>query len=202
MIRGVFFDYGGVLTESGHRGYVTNAIADLYGLDSVASHELKKARDAMYHGDDEDAFFRTLNRVFRKDVTKEMFLERVKRSLVLSEPVYDLARRLRAKGIKTGILSNVFSISAYAVRNHGGYEGFSPIVLSSQEGYAKPEPEIYKIAASRMGLPAAQILFIDDQEQFLLPAEDLGMRTIHAVAPEQVVVDTERMVKSENGISL
>ena len=202
MIKGVLFDYGGVLTEGGRRGYVTKAIAELYGLDTVRSQDLKEARDAMYHGGNEDAFFAHLNRKFRQDVTKEMFLERTKRTLSHSALMYALAARLRENDIKTGILSNVFAISAYAVHAHGGYTGFGPVVLSCKEGYAKPELQIYKIAISRMKLPPEEILFIDDQDICLLPARMLGMHTIQAVTPEQVAGEVRQLVKRENGFDI
>jgi len=39
---------------------------------------------------------------------------------------------------------------------------FDVIVESSKEGIRKPNPEIYRIAMSRLNVPAERIVFLDD----------------------------------------
>jgi len=202
MIQAVLFDYGGVLTTSGKRGFITNAVAELYGV-NPRSLDIDEQRKRLYRGQsDEDAFFRSLNRQYGRHVTKGMFLDKVKQSFVPCEEVYALVDRLRSSGIKTGILSNVFAMSAAVLKEHGWYDGFDPIVLSCREGCAKPDLHIYKIALERLGLPAASVLLIDDQESYLLPARILGMHTIQAHSPDQLVADTQTLMLKENGLRL
>ena len=55
---------------------------------------------------------------------------------------------------------------------------FDPIVTSYGEGVAKPDPEIYQRLLQKLDVPAEQCLFIDDIERNLLPAQQLGMKTI------------------------
>ena len=55
---------------------------------------------------------------------------------------------------------------------------FDPIVTSYAEGVAKPDPEIYQRLLQKLDVPAEQCLFIDDIERNLLPAQQLGMKTI------------------------
>lgn len=94
--------------------------------------------------------------------------------------IYDWAERLRESGAKIAILSNVAEPVAKFVKENKGYDGFDPVILSYEVGYAKPDPKIYKLALERLGLKADQCIFVDDQERFLAPAEKLGMQTLLA----------------------
>ena len=109
---------------------------------------------------------------------------------------------IRGHGIQTGILSNMYGSSADLLRAGGHYDGFDPIVLSYQEGLAKPDPVFYQIALDKLGLQADQILFIDDQKRFIEAAQKLGFQTIQANSEDQIVADTQRILKEQNGLDL
>ncbi|MFE7749469.1 HAD family hydrolase [Streptomyces sp. NPDC057428] len=49
------------------------------------------------------------------------------------------------------------------------------VVSSAVEGVAKPDPAIYRIAASRAGADPARCLFVDDRRENVDAAEALGM---------------------------
>ncbi|MFO7865303.1 MAG: HAD family phosphatase [Candidatus Aminicenantes bacterium] len=55
---------------------------------------------------------------------------------------------------------------------------FDEYVLSFQEGLIKPEIEIYKKALEKAGIAAEEAVFIDDLEDNVKPAVDLGMKGI------------------------
>lgn len=52
-------------------------------------------------------------------------------------------------------------------------------IYSSDVGHRKPDPEIYKIAMSRLGATPAESLFIDDMEENIKSASSIGISTIH-----------------------
>ena len=52
------------------------------------------------------------------------------------------------------------------------------MISSAEEGLAKPEAEIYRRAAARLGLPPEACVFVDDYEANVRAAEELGMRGI------------------------
>jgi epoxide hydrolase-like predicted phosphatase len=116
--------------------------------------------------------------------------------------VYALAAALRKKGIKTGILSNMFELSASTLRKKGLYDGFNPVVLSHEEHLAKPDPMFYERAVQLLGVAPEEIIFIDDQERFRTPAELLGMHFVLAENPEQIVADVETLLFEYDGIRL
>lgn len=96
----------------------------------------------------------------------------------------------------TGLLSNVSSrenLSHYFER--GQLETlFNTVVASGDEGIAKPDPEIYRIIATRLNAEPSECVFIDDNELFCQTARDLGMKTIHYQSAGQAIRETEQYI--------
>ncbi|GEC02772.1 hypothetical protein SSP24_04270 [Streptomyces spinoverrucosus] len=59
--------------------------------------------------------------------------------------------------------------------------GYDAVVLSEDHRTRKPEPEIFRLVLTQLGLTADECVFVDDTEQYLPPAADLGFATVHAV---------------------
>ena len=85
---------------------------------------------------------------------------------------------LRARGVPTAIVSNC----ADNTRPHLELTGLSTLVdelvLSCEVGVAKPAPAIFEIALDRLGVAAADTLFVDDQPAFCDAAAGLGIRAV------------------------
>lgn len=89
------------------------------------------------------------------------------------------AKQLRSS-YKTAILSNI---------GKGGIsrrfdqteldELFDTVVSSGNEGYAKPELQIFEIAADRLGVRYDACVFTDDNPEFCEAASRIGMQAIH-----------------------
>ena len=202
MIRLVYFDFGGVLTEIGKKGFVAAMLAELYGvppehLDISDIHELLRRGQA-----NDQIIFDYLNARYHKRVTKEQFIARAHKELTASHEVYALAQALRQAGIRTGILSNVFAMSADVLRKEGLYDGFEPLILSCDTGFAKPDRELYELAIEQAGVAADEILFVEDQDKCLPPARALGMHTVQATSPSQIVADVQAVIREQNRIDL
>ena len=56
---------------------------------------------------------------------------------------------------------------------------FDDIVCSAEVGMAKPEPEIFRLAAGRLGMGPAECVFVDDWDQNIEAAKAVGMTAIH-----------------------
>jgi len=202
MIKAVLFDFGGVLTESGKSGFTGSIMAELYGV-SVEELNIGKDHALMRRGkEDDNELFERLNKQYGKQVTTQMFVDRAQSTFKPSQSVYDLAAQLRAQGIKTGLLSNIFTMNAQRLRADGWYDGFDPVILSCEEGYAKPDPEICDIAIRKTGVQPAEILFVDDQAKCIGPAQKLGFKIVVAKTPDQIVTDVKSVIAAENGVEL
>jgi 2-haloacid dehalogenase len=55
---------------------------------------------------------------------------------------------------------------------------FDDVVVSGTEQLAKPDPAIYRLAIERCGLPAEQLVFIDDRQVNVDAADALGMHGV------------------------
>lgn len=85
-------------------------------------------------------------------------------------------RVARRHGLRTGLLSN--SWGAEYDRN-GWDELFDDVVISGEVGLRKPEPEIYLLAAHRLGLAPQQCVFVDDLPINVRGAAKVGMVGVH-----------------------
>lgn len=204
MIKAVLFDYGGVLTEGGKVGSVRAMFARGYGV-SPADIRVDggTVETALCGNLSDDALVAAINAQNSQyaPVTTDVFVDNAD-IYVRSEPVYRLAARLRAAGIITGVFSNVFATSAAALRKAGCYDGFTPVFLSCEAHFAKPDRLFYQYVLTNMGLKADAVAFIDDKEGYLAPGRALGMHTLQAVDPDQIVRDTGALIAAENAIQI
>lgn len=66
---------------------------------------------------------------------------------------------------------------------------FRGILVSGEEGLAKPEPAIFHRLAERFGLTLAELVFIDDNKQNAEAATALGIHVIRFESPLQLRED-------------
>ena len=85
-------------------------------------------------------------------------------------------RAARRAGIRTGMLSNSWGDDRYDAEQLA--ELFDAWVISGEVGLRKPDPEIYALAAARLGLPPEACVYVDDLGGNLKPAAELGMATV------------------------
>ena len=89
------------------------------------------------------------------------------------------AAALQRQGVRTAILSNLGDAMESGLRERFAWlEGFDHITFSHRLGTAKPDPAIYHHAAQGIGLPIGEILFVDDREDNIAAAKQLGMQAI------------------------
>jgi len=91
-----------------------------------------------------------------------------------------LARMRALKGAyKLGILSNASDSTRALLEGHYHLNALvDDIVISAEEGLVKPEPELYLLAARRLGTLPERCIFVDDMPENIRTAEDLGMRGV------------------------
>ncbi|HEY84408.1 MAG TPA: HAD family phosphatase [Chloroflexi bacterium] len=104
----------------------------------------------------------------------------------LDEDLAALIRQLKAR-YTIGLLSNTWFSDGWAMlRQFNIANAFHFTLTSAEVGVMKPDARIYQIALERAGAAPSQTIFVDDSEQNILAAHQLGMQTIHFVDPEAV----------------
>ncbi|WP_031027648.1 HAD family hydrolase [Streptomyces albus] len=105
-----------------------------------------------------------------------------------AEDVIGLARDARAAGLRIALLSNSFGLDPYDPYAHCGVWDLADVhVISERERVAKPDPAIYRLALDRLGVPAHECLFVDDNPVNLPPARALGITAVHATTQRETV---------------
>jgi HAD superfamily hydrolase (TIGR01509 family) len=86
-------------------------------------------------------------------------------------------RELRARGVKTAIVSNSDHGTRPVVERLGLPGEADAVVLSFEVGSAKPDPGIYRTALDALGATPERSVFVDDQPDYCEGAEALGIRS-------------------------
>ena len=207
MIKAVVSDFGGVITTPLMEGF-KRAHTEL----GIPVEALGKAM-ALYAARSPEPPLWTLE---RGQLSESDFLAGVSAALeeVLGHPV-DLdgyGRRLMAamepntalidhyrllrdrRGVRLAVLTNNVREwqplwrSAFAIDDL-----FELVVDSGFEGTRKPEPRIYGLTLSRLGLDAPECAFVDDVEVNVVAARELGMHAIHFRDTPQVIAELDAL---------
>lgn len=94
--------------------------------------------------------------------------------------------------VSTGLLSNAWSGARDTFINRFAcYRYVDSVVISAEEGVAKPDPEIYRICLRRMGVTAEETAFVDDFARNIEAANRLGMRGILFSSRAQAMAEIE-----------
>jgi putative hydrolase of the HAD superfamily len=180
-LRGVIFDFGGVLIDM--RWDVSEGLERDHGL------PLHAIRETLYR----TSTWREIERgqgdlrTWRAEAHR-LLEEQAGRSLPQLHRAWEaarqliranlgLARRLRP-AFRTAILSNADMSLRGRLQELGIHDFFDTVLSSAEEGVAKPEAEIYRRAAERIGLPPEACVFVDDADVNVRAAEAIGMRGI------------------------
>jgi epoxide hydrolase-like predicted phosphatase len=94
-------------------------------------------------------------------------------------------RTLRARGIRTAIVSNCDHWTRPVVGALALDGEVDAIVLSCEVGVMKPDAAIYHLALERLGVPPERALFVDDKAENCAAARALGLGA-HLIARDGV----------------
>jgi putative hydrolase of the HAD superfamily len=107
----------------------------------------------------------------------------------------DLARRARAAGIPTGLLSNSWGDGGYDVyTGHDLAALFDVVVISHVVGLRKPEEPIFALAAAKLGIAPSDCVLLDDTSANIAAARGLGMAAVHYTGDLGQLAEVERLL--------
>lgn len=86
-------------------------------------------------------------------------------------------RELRARGLRTAIVSNCDHSTRPIVDELGLEREADAVVLSFEVGVAKPDPGIYQAALDALAARPEEAVFVDDQAAYCEGAEAIGIRS-------------------------
>ena len=95
-------------------------------------------------------------------------------------------RSLRPR-YKTGIISNAWSQLPKLLKEWEILDAFDVVIGSGDEGIMKPDPQIYHLALTGLGVEANEAVFIDDFIENIEGARRVGLWGIHFKNSEQAI---------------
>ncbi len=107
------------------------------------------------------------------DATREF----LRTGVTLYEDSLPTLRDLRARGVRTAVVSNCDHTTRAVIERLGLEEEADAVILSFEVEAAKPDPAIYVAALERLEVAAPEAAFADDQARYCDGAAGLGMRT-------------------------
>ena len=104
----------------------------------------------------------------------------------------DVVEALRRSGVRTGVLSNSWWFPMYERPFYA--RAFDVQVISGKVGLRKPQREMFEHGLAALGVAPERVLFVDDFEENLPPAQELGMAVfLHDPdRPGRTVAELER----------
>jgi putative hydrolase of the HAD superfamily len=198
---GLLIDFGGVMTSNvfdsfaafcRDEGLPPDTVRDLFRQD-------RRAREAL--GDLEtgratDAEFEARFAALLGVEPAEGLIARLFARMAPDERMFEGVAAARRAGIRTGLVSNSWGEEGYDRTRFA--ELFDAVVISGEIGIRKPAPEIYALAAERLGRAPERCVFVDDLAGNLKPAREIGMATVLHRDAETTLAELEEHL----GVSL
>ena len=199
-MKGLLVDFGGVLTTNVFASF--RAFCSAEGLDPEAFLNLFRERPEARE---------ELRRVETGKISEQEFCERLGAMLGVSETeglidrlfagmkpdgeMVAAVRRAKTAGIRTGLISNSLGEGRYDRSSFP--ELFDGVVISGEVGFHKPQPEIYRMGAERVGLPPEECVFVDDLRENCAGAEAVGMTAVLHRGADSTIAELEQLLDVE-----
>ena len=168
-VKWLFFDIGSTLVDE------TKVYDDIFQKIAVAA-----GVSAEYVKNMAIGFYRQ-NKRGHREVMRLLGVEYPKWSPLYEELYPDTVKCLEAleKKYHLGIIANQIHGAEKRLEGMGIRRYFDLIVTSAEEGVAKPDPGIFRIALNRAGCAPEQAVMIGDRiDNDIVPAKQMGMKTV------------------------
>ena len=192
-ISAVLFDYGLVLSGPPDPSALLE-MQKVLGVDEQSLQTMYwKYRDAYDRGALSGlGYWETIGRDLGRPVDASYLEALIEADTALwtqpNHAMIEWAAALQRAGIRTGILSNLGDAMEAGIRARFPWLAeFAHHTFSHRLGIAKPDPATYQHAAQGLGVPAAEILFVDDKEENILAARAAGMVAVQYSGHEAFV---------------
>ncbi len=179
-VRAVIFDIGNVILRFDF-SIALKKIAALCTPEPAVILQVMEPAKVAYEGGrlSRADFFSEMRRLTAYRGTDAEFISAWEDIFTENEPVRDLVGKLHGR-VPLYLLSNTNDMHLdYIHKCYPVFGCFTDAVYSHVAGAAKPEPEIFEIAARQFGLKPAEAIFIDDLLPNIEAAQRAGFRTHH-----------------------
>ncbi len=196
--RAVVFDIGGVLVRtedwSGRRKWERRLGLPDWGLNTLVFNCEPAIQASIGRGPDEAIW----QYVRRECGLSQSELDRLREDFWtgdrLNHELAEFVTGLRPR-YKTGILSNAWpEMRDLNVRRFGMRDLVDVTVYSFESGLLKPDVTAYEYVTASLGVPASEVVFVDNTVRNVEGAREVGMRTVLYVDNPQAIADLKSLL--------
>lgn len=198
-MKGLLVDYGGVLTTNvfdsmrtfcEDEGLAPDTVRRLFRDSPDALHTVRSLETG---GLTEDEFGRRLGGLLGLPPERhDGLVDRMFGHVREDEAMVEALRRARARGMRTGLISNSMGVDRYDRSSFP--ELFDGVVISGDVGMHKPQPEIFRLGCDRVGLAPGECIFVDDLRENCEGAEAVGMTAVLHRGPDSTIPLLEELL--------
>ena len=192
----VLWDIGGVLLSNGWEAADRVRAAQRFGFDAAeverrhASEVPSFERGEITMADYLDRTLFYTPRPFSKEAVESFMFGCTTAHPGVLEIAWELGRRHRF--LMASFNNESRELNEQRIERFGLRDFLSVFFSSCYIGHRKPDPAAYRLVLGCLQRPAGEVIFIDDRPENLVPAGDLGMRTIHYQTPDALRADLAR----------
>ena len=209
MIRAIFFDFGGVITDSPFEAFRRFENKNGLPINFVRTINSKNPNTnawAQYERGEIDS--EEFDRLFLVESKNCGYAIEGKKIIELlhgdiRNVMLDVVEKCKKKFITACLTNNIKETNRKNQSLLTNFEiakdKFDFVVESSQIGIRKPEREFYAYACRLVGVQPSEVVFLDDLGINLKPARQMGMSTIKVTDPSQAIAELANITKSEFG---
>lgn len=194
-VKVLVFDVGGVLALPHY--YIKKGEKEFSGIHEHIARELGISFDEWFDAIDVLYAQATIGKISREkfinEVSKKLSVNKKKLVRTIRQvytahmkknhELYTLIKILRKKGYIIGVLTDQWHFSRESIFPKKDQKNFDFVIVSYEVGMKKPDPALYNLLIKRIHqknktVKPSEVIFIDNRDYNLLPAKEMGMKTV------------------------
>ncbi|MCG6305581.1 HAD family phosphatase [Vibrio vulnificus] len=194
-IKAVIFDMDGVLIDAKDWHYdALNRALEIFGL-TISRHEHLVTFDGLSTGQK----LKILSKTYVLPESLHAFINEMKQQYTmdithqLCKPVFHhqyALSKLKEQGLKLAVASNSIRNTVKVMMEKSSLIEYLDFYLSNQDvNNGKPDPEIYNLAISKLGLSPHECLIVEDNENGLKAARASGAHVLKVDSIDDVTYE-------------
>jgi len=202
-IKVVGFDWGNVLNDYTRH---MKAMAEYLGL-SVEKFEAAKSghvRDFHLGLSEMEFWNRVCSDAGINKPSKPIWYEIAVRTIIINDELFKVVRLLKEKSYEIAMISNdELPTRDYIERHIKGtkYDLFDHYVLSTEVGFVKPEPGIFRYTCEVFGIKPSELVLVDDNSDNVQGAREFGSKAILHTANNQTIKELSDLLEGETSLA-
>ena len=196
-IRGVFFDFGGVIVRTEYqapRQHLAERLSLEYEvLEKIVFNSPSSLKASHGEISADEHWAEVVKRLRRPRSEIQSIRDEFFAGDIVDRELIEYIRTLRPK-YKIGLISNAWNDLRESIFKQKFDDVFDNMVISAEVGVMKPEARIYQIALQQAGVSPHEAVFVDDFIENIEGCEAVGMQGILFNEPLIALADLRKLL--------